>query len=881
MAKPLNVLIVEDSPDDADLVVAELRRAGFDPKWRRVENEADFLAEMKNLPQVILSDFSMPRFTGLRAAELLQDSGLNIPFILISGTVGEDVAVEAMKHGATDYLLKDRLTRLGVSVEHALEQNLLRDERKLAVESLNLFRTLLDRSNDGIEVVDPETGRFLDVNVTTCQRLGYTREELLSMRVPEVDVGGVTYDSWRQNVEEIRQFGFKIIYGRHQRKDGSTFPVEINVRYVQLDRDYLIAAVRDITERRQAQETLRKSEEKFRKIFENVQDVFYQTDRQGTIIEISPSIERYSGYRREELIGQPVENVYHNPDDRGKMLEILGSRGEVVDYELRLKTKSGRLVYTSVNAHILFDSAGQPDGVEGALRDITGRKQAEQSQARLATAVSQAAESIVITDTNGAIFYVNPAFEKISGYSRAEVLGKNPRLLKSGQQTADFYRSMWEVLRQGEVWQGHFINRGKDGRIYEEEATISPVRDATGAVVNYVSVQRDVSRERQLETQLRQAQKMEAFGQLAGGVAHDFNNVLAVIQLQIGLLKSEQNLSLQQLDFAEGIEEAAQRAANLTRQLLLFSRQQAMQPHDLNLKEVVANMTRMLQRTLGEQIHLQFKFSEDPIFIHADPGMIDQILLNLTVNARDAMPKGGEIIIETSAVQFDEDSAAQTAQARPGSFVCLSVSDTGCGMPPEVLRRIFEPFFTTKDVGKGTGLGLATVFGIVQQHKGWINVYSEVDRGSTFRVYLPRLAKASDTTMPQFSDASISGGAETILVVEDETAMRSSLRITLSRLGYHVLEASTGAEALEIWQQHGRAIHLLLTDMVMPGGMTGKELAQKLLRQNPDLKIIYSSGYSLEIAGKDLMLEEGFSFLTKPFQTHKLARTIRHRLDGN
>ena len=258
-------------------------------------------------------------------------------------------------------------------------------------------------------------------------------------------------------------------------------------------------------------------------------------------------------------------------------------------------------------------------------------------------------------------------------------------------------------------------------------------------------LQRDIIEHRKLEEQFRQSQKMEAFGQLAGGVAHDFNNILAVIQLQIGLLKSEKGLSSEQLEYARDIEQAAQRGANLTRQLLLFSRKQTMQPQNLKLKDVVDNMTKMLQRTLGEQVHLQCKFAEEPLIIHADPGMIDQILLNLAVNARDAMPKGGQIIIETSAAEFDEVTATQTVQARPGSFVCLSVSDTGCGIPPEILPRIFEPFFTTKEAGKGTGLGLATVLGIVEQHQGWINVYSEVGRGTTFRVYLPRQTKATGT----------------------------------------------------------------------------------------------------------------------------------------
>jgi CheY-like chemotaxis protein len=287
----------------------------------------------------------------------------------------------------------------------------------------------------------------------------------------------------------------------------------------------------------------------------------------------------------------------------------------------------------------------------------------------------------------------------------------------------------------------------------------------------------------------------------------------------------------------------------------------------------------MLQRILEEQIQLQFKFSEELLVIHADPGMVDQILLNLTVNARDAMPKGGHITIETLAVEFDEVTAAQTAEARRGSFVCLSVTDTGSGIPPEILPRIFEPFFTTKEVGKGTGLGLATVFGIVQQHKGWINVHSEVGRGSTFRVYLPRLTKISDTDFFWSPPASIRGGQETILLVEDDSSVRASERTTLSRLGYRVLEASTGNEALAVWKQYRNEIRVLLTDLVMPGGMTGRELAEQLLQHDSKLKVIYSSGYSAEIAGKDLFLEEGVNFLAKPFQAQKLAHTLRTCLD--
>jgi CheY-like chemotaxis protein len=314
---------------------------------------------------------------------------------------------------------------------------------------------------------------------------------------------------------------------------------------------------------------------------------------------------------------------------------------------------------------------------------------------------------------------------------------------------------------------------------------------------------------------------------------------------------------------------------------------------ELNLNESIGDMTKMLRRILGEDIQLQFKFAMQPLFVHADASMMDQVLMNLAVNSRDAMPKGGQLIIETSAVEFDEATASHSGQIRPGKFICLSVSDTGCGIPRENLQRIFEPFFTTKEVGKGTGLGLATVFGIAQQHNGWVNVYSEVGQGTTLRIYLPRLARTSDQKFVAPMTETARGGGETILLVEDEPRLRASVQKILSRLGYNVLEAANGSEALEVWKKHRKevqllqkvwnqqrdGIHLLLIDMVMPGGMTGKELGERLLKENPKLKVIYASGYSAEVAGKDFPLEEGVNFLTKPFQAHKLSQTIRNCLD--
>ena len=520
-------------------------------------------------------------------------------------------------------------------------------------------------------------------------------------------------------------------------------------------------------------------------------------------------------------------------------------------------------------------------GIQSTVRDVTERKRAETALIRLAAIVESSDDAIIGKDLNGIITNWNRGAEKIYGYTAGEMVGTSiMRLIPADRH--DEENQILETIKRGESMK-HFetLRQTKDGRLIDVSVTASPIRDATGKTIGVSKVARDITQRRTLEAQFRQAQKLEGIGQLAAGVAHDFNNMLAVIQLQASLLKAGEGLSSQQLESASEIEKATERAANLTRQLLLFSRRQTMQLRDLDLNQSINDMTKMLRRTLGETIQVQFKFAMQPLFMHADAGMLDQVLMNLAVNAHDAMPKGGLLIIETSAVEFDESVRAQSPLARSGSFVCLSVGDTGCGIPPENLPRIFEPFFTTKDVGKGTGLGLATVFGIVQQHQGWINVYSEVGRGTIFRIYLPRLAAKSGQESGQPALATVRGGKETILLVEDEGALRSSMHKALLQLGYHVLESVSGGEALKVWEQHRNRIDLLVTDMVMPGGVTGKDLAERFLKENPKLKVIYTSGYSVELAGRDFPLEEGVNFLAKPFGADKLAQTVREKLDAN
>ena len=383
-----------------------------------------------------------------------------------------------------------------------------------------------------------------------------------------------------------------------------------------------------------------------------------------------------------------------------------------------------------------------------------------------------------------------------------------------------------------------------------------------------------------MESQLRRAQKMESIGQLAAGVAHDFNNLLTVIEGHAEILLSAPGLASELGESVQQIGIAAERAANLTRQLLTFSRRQVTQPLPLDLNDVIANVTKMLVRLLGEHIGLEMECAADLPSVYADLGMMEQILVNLAVNARDAMPHGGQLLIRTESNRLDAAMTQRNPEARPGAFACLSLTDTGSGMDAQTLGRIFEPFFTTKEVGKGTGLGLATVYGIVKQHQGWVEVTSQVGRGSTFKVFLPVNEKAARTPVAEPAERNgMRGGHETILVVEDEPALCQLTRRILAGLGYDVLDAASGAAALKVWAVHRDRIDLLLTDMVMPEGVSGNDLAQRCQSERPKLKVIFTSGYSPEMVARDAALQDGSNFLQKPYRPQKLAQVVRDCLD--
>lgn len=508
-----------------------------------------------------------------------------------------------------------------------------------------------------------------------------------------------------------------------------------------------------------------------------------------------------------------------------------------------------------------------------------GQQVAEESLRKLSRAVEQSADGVMVTNFQGIIEYVNPAFEALTGYGREEVCGKTPRILKSGEQQAETYQQMWKTMLAGNVYRGILVNRKKNGELYYVEESICPVRDAAGIITHFISNGRDLTERLRLEAQLLQSQKMDAIGNLAGGVAHDFNNLLTIITsyAELALDAVPEHSALESK--IQEILLAARRAAELTRQLLAFSRKQPQALRVADLNEVIARIANTLPRLIGEDIELSFTPGRGLGRVRVDPLQIEQILMNLAANARDAMPEGGHLRIETSDVSLDDNYVqCKKALVPTGRYALVSVTDDGTGILPEHLQHIFEPFYTTKPSGKGTGLGLATVYGIVKQNKGFIWAYSESTMGTIFKIYLPCVA-GRDTAgdVEEIRTARAARGSETVLLVEDEPAVRRATAEFLTLQGYTVLEAKDGIEALSVAKHHGSTIHLLVTDVVMPN-MSGGQLAKELAQLRPDTKLLFVSGYAGKTVLDHKVVDLETNFLQKPYTLKQLSLKIRAAL---
>jgi len=753
-----------------------------------------------------------------------------------------------------------------------------RAEDKLRISEAR-YRRLFETAQDGILILDAASGAITDVNPFLLKMLGYSLEDCLGKRLWElgpfknVEASRAAFREL-QNNEYIRYEDLPL-----ETRGGRLIDVEfVSNAYLVDGKRVIQCNIRDITGLKRAEE----GQSLLAAIVETSGDAIIGKKLDGTILSWNKGAETLYGYTAEEAQGRNISLIL--PEDRiDEITEIYGRviKGEWIrPYESVRKKKDGKLVDVSARASPIWDSSGQVIGVSVISRDISDLKRTQESRARLALAVERTAESVVITHADGTIMYVNPAFEQVTGYRREEVVGQNPRLLNGGKQRPEFFQAMWATLTQGRTWTGVLINKKKDGTIYEAEAVISPMRDETGQVINYVAVERDVTRERHLEEQLRQAQKMEAIGQLAGGIAHDFNNLLTIItgygQLLLEDLEPDDPCRLKMIE----INKAANRAVVLTRQLLAFGRRQVLVSEVLDLNDVLSNMEKMLHRLISEDIELVIVQGESLGRARTDRGQIEQVIMNLALNARDAMPGGGRLTIETLNVDLDDAYAASHPEVAPGAYVMLAVSDNGCGISREVQARIFEPFFTTKEKGKGTGLGLSTVYGIVRQSEGHVTVYSEPGQGSTFKIYLPCVKEQSGLRVsPEAGAVTPLGGSETILLVEDEEAVRLLVKNILEGLGYKILVATCGDEALALCKQHPAPIPLLLTDLVMPG-MSGRELADYLKFLYPDMKLLYMSGYTDDTILRSGTLGVAVAFIGKPFTPQAIARKVRGVLDA-
>jgi len=816
-------------------------------------------------------------------------------------------------------------------------------DRKKTIEALEKseakYRTLIDQVAD-IVLLHDLMGRIVDVNRRAIELLGYDRNELLNMSIGELCPECLSHDKvelWHKIVA-----GETLSLERSfKTKSGNFIPVELRLAAVALQENQLILSVgRDITQRKKEEQARIKSQEKRQLMLETLRELaMSQNLADGHILEFSKQLTESVGKRLNiERVG-----VWLFEENATKLINIdtfilssgVHTAGEVlIESEFRpefetLKTSlyvdaedalndprvagyvQGYLTKHGITSMLDVGIVlkGQPVGVlcfehVGPQRKWESeeihfacqladqlalalmhyhRREAEralrESEARFRMLVEYSNDIIAIINSQGFVRYYCPSTARILGYNATEILGKNVLDIVHPEDRDKTMEGI--ALLQKDPEKTVRIEtrvKHKDGswRIMETVARQIPGKTSEPLIVFNA---RDVTEQRQLEEHLRQASKLEAIGHIAGGIAHDFNNVLATIMMQAELGSQIQGLPPEAIESFAHIRAATAKAAELTQKLLIISRREVFQPTVLNLNECLQNVVSLITRTIGDDIQLKICQSEEPLLIRGDPALLETVILNLVVNARDAMPNGGELTISTELQHIQTPEQVLNPHAKPGAFAVLTIADTGCGIPPDILPRIFEPFFTTKPKGKGTGLGLSTAYGIVQQHHGWISVTTAVGKGSTFQVFLPLIEKEVPRTTPSAKYVSPPRGSETILLVEDEAPVRKLTRIILERAGYRVLEAETASEAIDIWMAHKQEIQLLFTDLSLPGGINGHHLAERLRREAPNLPVVYTTGYSAELAGQELSLGKIEAFVQKPASPTKILEVVRQCLD--
>ncbi len=882
----LQILLVEDNAGDARLLlemITDIAKLEFDVEHvdRLEEGLKRLHAGIKDL---VLVDLGLPDSQGIETFRSLQAGAPNTPTVVISGLDNEATAVEAVRLGAQDFLVKGRINGpslvrvMRYAIERKFAENRLR-------ESKGRFQALVEHSGDAIAVFGLD-GKITYCSSSTTRILGYLPEEMIGRRLADFVRLESQATVEAQLAKCLLQPGEPIeIHADIRHKDGSWRWLEGVFTNMLHDPavNGIVSNYRDGTERKRVAEVLAREQYLMRTLMNSTTDFIYFKDRDSRFTRVSKAQAHLFGLNDPaQALGKTDFDFFTGVHARQAYEDeqAIIRTGQPLTKEERETWADRPDTWAATIKLPLHDEEGNVVGTFGISRDITDAKQAEAGLRLRSAALDAAATAIVIADRAGTIAWVNPAFTTLTGYSAEEAVGKNPRdLVKSGVHDTAFYKDLWDTVLAGRIWRGEMTNRRKDGTRYAEHQTITPVKDPSGEITHFISIKRDLTQEHALTAQYLQAQKMESVGHLAGGIAHDFNNLLGAITMFGELAAGDIPAGDPRREDLDNIQDAVQRATTLTRQLLSFSRQQTLNLVVVAPNSVITGFTKIVGRLIGEHIELATELDPDAGSVRADPSQIEQVLMNLAVNARDAMEAGGVLRISTRGALVNDSDASTLGLEHAGDYVVMTVSDTGSGMTPEVRAKVFEPFFTTKGA-KGTGLGLATVYGIVRQSGGHIRVASEPGKGTTFTIHLPRVAHHADEKPASVETmGAVRGGDETILVAEDDPAVRLALSVVLGREGYRLLVSHSAEEALVKVAAHIGAIDLVISDVVMPG-MDGVELIRALRRTRPDLKAVLTSGYAGGAMARHQVVESGIPFLQKPFTSNGLSRLVREVLDA-
>ncbi len=793
-------------------------------------------------------------------------------------------------------------------------------------ESNARFQDLFNNANDAMYLwelrEDGQLGRCMEVNPAAARMTGYTRDELLQMTPQQLDDPSSSQQI-TEVIDKLHTDGHTTFEAVHVSKQGRPIPVEISSHVFTLNgQKVILSNTRDITDRKRADlvrqvmyniahavdvttdtaELYEAIDQEVRRLVDATNlfiGLYNKQDDTISIVFMRDQKDHFETVPAEQTISSLVikgrESMLLREADMERLEREgrIGSVGSAAKAWLGVPLQAGDevigiVVVQSYGSEGAFDRSDLEllEFVSKQVAVAISRKQAEEEISKLLRSVEQSPAAMVITDLEGAIEYVNPKFEEVTGYTAEEIKGSCAGVMCPGTLSEEEHTKLWDQIRSGGEWRGEVASTRKGGELYWEWVSVSSIRSEQGEIARYLVVQEDITHRKELQEQLTQAQKMESIGTLAGGIAHDFNNLLTVINGHAEMCLLCLPRDSEAYGDVAAIQQAGRRAADLTRQLLAFSRKQMYEAKTVDLNQVIGGLDMLLSRLIGEDITIETRLRHEVPPIKADPGQLEQILMNLIVNARDAINEHNglvaekQIYIETDRVHVDESRAHEIAELEPGAYVLLMVSDNGAGMSDETQRKIFEPFFTTKGRDKGTGLGLSTVYGIVRQNGGGVEVESEPGMGTTFRIYWPSTLEDNEEDLPAAAKPDTPVGEELVLLVEDDRAVRRFAARALQELGYSVHEADSGGAALDLVSEKGLQVQLLVTDLVMPG-MNGTELASKITEMFPSTRVLFTSGYTEDAIVSSGAVAEGVNFLAKPYALPDLARKVREALDGS